>query len=292
MLHCYLPFRHLLELPPAGSPGSKAHVWSLHAVRLRPSAVPFTVTLVSIPTATAAWQAEAYYFSIFNKWDWKTRKSQLRTLPSWNMLIRDVSHNELWHHSGSRLGQNSATLRTVCWDLGCWLSYFVLWNIFWKKLIWCSIRWFLFQKSTALIVKQNKHKLFKLHENLQMIPLSKDKEASGGALSRTGLAGAGTQTQSHLCALDTNWSPQCKFRAKTIRACPASRKTAPSLSGYEQTSPLSLGPKCPSDDTGKCPLYPAAYITGAGSPSAEKTQMAPCPQCIGRYKERESENER
>ena len=25
---------------------------------------------------------------------------------------------------GSRLVQNSATLRTVCWDLGCWLSYF------------------------------------------------------------------------------------------------------------------------------------------------------------------------
>ena len=39
----------------------------------------FTVTLVSIPTATAAWQAETHYFKIFNKWDWTTRKSQLRT---------------------------------------------------------------------------------------------------------------------------------------------------------------------------------------------------------------------
>ena len=54
---------------------------------------------------------------------------------------------------------------------------------------------FLSQKSTTLIVKQNKHKLFKLCENLQMIPLSKDTEASGGALSKDGAGrgSAGTQ---------------------------------------------------------------------------------------------------
>ena len=59
---------------------------------------------------------------------------------------------------------------------------------------------FLSQKSTTLIVKQNKHKLFKLCENLQMIPLSKDTEASGGALSKDGAGrgSAGTQ-KSPLC---------------------------------------------------------------------------------------------
>ena len=76
---------------------------------------------------------------------------------------------------------------------------------------------FLSQKSTTLIVKQNKHKLFKLCENLQMIPLSKDTEASGGALSKDG-AGRGSA--------GTQKSPLC-IRHRTGHLTASSEQTPP-----------------------------------------------------------------
>lgn len=63
----------------------------------------------------------------------------------------------------------------------------MLWNIFWEKIIWFSIRWFLTLKSLIISFNQTKHTLFQLKGNLQMISLPRKEET----LRRTWLGSRG-----------------------------------------------------------------------------------------------------
>lgn len=144
-------------------------------------------------------------------------------------------------------------------------------------------------------MKQNKHKLLKPHGNLEMMPLSKNKEASGGNLSAGWAGGAGARTPVSL-------THQTQTPDFTISA--AQRPPGPDLRAEKllQAGPamgkalsLSLGPKHPTDDTGKWQLYPEmdpeAYITGVEAPS-EKTQNTLSPQHNRKYKREKAETGR
>ena len=91
----FIFFQHLFKL---GSPQlASLRARPMSNSHLCPALCSCTVTLVSISTPTAMLQLETYYFWMFNKWDYlNNQKTKTEDFSSWNILIRDVFHNELW----------------------------------------------------------------------------------------------------------------------------------------------------------------------------------------------------